>query len=100
MQIPPSSAASAAAGNVSQATSKDRASSAAEATADHSPAGFERLARSEASNPDRDAQGGGQGLGRDHRNPQATPTEPTALQPKESLPVSPPEPPSELDIVG
>jgi hypothetical protein len=102
MQIQPSTAASAAAGNVSQAASKDRASGGvADAAHASAPAGVERVARSEGASADRDAQGGGQGL--DARGEHGAPAE-TALATGEAaaceLPVSPPEPPSQLDIVG
>jgi hypothetical protein len=101
MQIQPSSAASAAAGTVSQATSKDRGAGTAGETIQLAATNqIERVARSEAASADRDAQGGGAGLGR-HGSENAENTSSTAVQsPPEDLPVAPPEPPSQLDIVG
>lgn len=63
MQIPPASSASQAASITSQATSKDKGSSP---TANTSSAGTNtpsiELGKTEQSNPDRDAQGQGDGL--------------------------------------
>lgn len=99
MQILPSTAASAAAGNVSQATSRDRGSGGAtEAAHLSSPTGVERIARSEATDADRDAQGGGQGL--DARGEQAADGDTSATELNSGLPVSSFEEPSQLDIVG
>ncbi|MGN6547763.1 MAG: hypothetical protein ACTHK7_22125 [Aureliella sp.] len=99
MQILPSTAASAAAGNVSQATSRDRGPGAtSEAAHLASPNGVERIARGEAADADRDAQGGGQGLGA--RGEHAADTEASAAELNSGLPVSSFEEPSQLDIVG
>ncbi len=64
MQIQPTVSAGAAAGSVSQSSSKDRTtgSSASEAAAQPTPAALEQVARSEQSSADRDAQGAGPSL--------------------------------------
>ncbi len=100
MQIQPSSAAGAAAGSVSQATSKDRAggSAAAEGAAVANPTGVERVARGEETSADRDAQGGGAGL--DRRPSQPATNTPPVKDAFDNLPVRPPEPPSQLDLLG
>ena len=105
MQIQPSYAASAAAGNVSQATSKDRSSGATSEAAHLAPAAHvERVARAEQSSADRDAQGGGQGLG-PHDRPKtpeqsATATDFVADELADELSAHSAEPPGELDIIG
>ena len=100
MQIQPSWAANAAAGNVSQATSKDRApGGAVEAAHVMASNQVERIARSEASSADRDAHGGGQGLG-EHGQPDSQDSHATAAQSAEGMSVVSPEPPSQLDIIG
>ena len=98
MQIPPSGAANAAAGSVSQATSKDRTSGSPSDVA-HVPSAtqIEQVARSEAASADRDAQGGGQGLG--EHGQRNSKSESDAKAAAAVLHV-PPEPPCELDIVG
>ena len=99
MQIPPSGAANAAAGIVSQATSKDRAAgTTADAAHIMAATQIERVARSEAASADRDAQGGGAGL--DARGQPGSHSDTDARAADADLPVLPPEPPSQLDIVG
>ncbi len=103
MQIQPTIAAGAAAGSVSQSTSKDRAagSSAADAATQATPATIEQVARSEQSSADRDAQGAGPMLGFKKGNKKKG--EDAEQQPpsdRQSLPVKSPEPPGELDLIG
>lgn len=102
MQIQPTISAGAAAGSVSQSTSKDRASgsSSADAAAQPTPATIEQVARGEQASADRDAQGAGPGLSFKKTNKKKM-AEHEAQSPQwESLPVKSPEPPSELDLLG
>lgn len=102
MQIQPTISAGAAAGSVSQSTSKDRTtgSSTADAAAQPTPAAIEQVARSEQTSADRDAQGAGPSLSfkKENKKKNDGQDEPTA--PRESLPVKSPEPPSQLDLLG
>ena len=102
MQILPTSAATSAAGNVAQATNKDRGPTSAGDTALGSPAaGVERLLKSEGASPDRDAQGAGDGLADRQRNRSAKPSDSEPLATiEEPLPVRAPEPPSQIDLIG
>lgn len=101
MQIQPSWAANAAAGNISQAASKDRSSGGApEAAHIAATAGVERVAQSEAANADRDAQGGGQHLGQHGGNASPDELTTTDAYTVSDMPVLPIEPPGELDIIG
>ena len=98
MQILPSGAANAAAGSVSQATSKDRSSGSPSDVAHVlSATQIEKVARSEATSADRDAQGGGQGLGDHGKRNSKDESDPVAAAAALHVP---PEPPCELDIVG
>lgn len=106
MQIPLSITASAAASSVSQAGSKDRIAAALpEAAHDLGVMKIEQVAASEALNADRDAQGGGEGLGRQNQQADVNETlDSLAPAPQETQEPAtrflPPEPPCELDIVG
>ena len=102
MQIQPTISAGAAAGSVSQSTSKDRTtgSSAADATAQPTPASIEQVARSEQSSADRDAQGAGPSLSFKKEHKKKHDGEGQPAPPRESLPVKSPEPPSQLDLLG
>lgn len=106
MYIPPSSAASAAASSISQAASKDRSSGGqVDAAQITTSTQVEQVARGEAASPDRDAQGGGQGLGAHDRQPADGqpghhPSAARSHSDAADMPVHDPEPPSELDIVG
>ena len=102
MQIQPTISAGAAAGSVSQATTKDRAagSSAADAASQPTPATIEQVARSEQSSADRDAQGAGPSLDFKKSNKKKHADQAPEAKPRESLPVKSPEPPSQLDLLG
>ena len=101
MQIQlPSTSASAAAAGVAQTAVRDRGSSVGEAQT-NTPASVEKVARSESSSADRDAQGGGDGPL--DRHPDHSQTHAPSAHKHDSfdgLPVSSSEPPSLLDIVG
>ncbi|MCC6511216.1 MAG: hypothetical protein IT423_19095 [Pirellulaceae bacterium] len=103
MQIQPTVAAGAAAGNVSQAASRDRASAAGSsdnAATSATQTAVEKVARSEQSSADRDAYGAGPGLDAQHQDHSEESSKKQPTPHHESLPVRPPEPPSELDILG
>jgi hypothetical protein len=101
MQIQPSWAANAAAGTVSQATSKDRApGGAVEAAHVMASNQVERVARTESSSADRDAHGGGQGLGAHGQPASEHQAATTGTQAADGMSVVAPEPPSQLDIIG
>lgn len=99
MQIQPSMAAGAAAGSVAQAGSKDRAAASLDSAGNALAATVERVARGEGAQADRDAQGGGQGLGHQGAPPDET-AQPNASAVEGGLAVRAPEPPSQLDIIG
>lgn len=102
MQILPTSAATSAAGNVAQATSRDRGqASSTESTHLAPQAGVDRLFKSEGASPDRDAQGAGDGLGDRNRKKTAVDNvvDQAAFE-QESLPARSPEPPSQIDLLG
>lgn len=101
MQIHPFSSAALAAGIVSQSTSKDKASSGTQATSQVAPAASEtHVEQAGTSNPDRDAQGQGDGLPGDAERTAPQQTEPQ--QQPDSAPASllPGEEPGQLDITG
>lgn len=102
MQIQPTISAGAAAGSVSQATTKDRAagSSAADAANQPAPALIEQVARSEQASADRDAQGAGPSLDFKKSNKKKTAEQEIDRRQHEYLPVKSPEPPSQLDLLG
>ena len=99
MQIPPTSAAASAAGVVSQSTSKDKSSPGSAENA--VTAQQAQVEKTEEANPDRDAQGQGDGMG-NRGSAQTKVAE--DLEPEKELdrpaPVLPGEPPSQLDLLG
>ena len=103
MQIPPTSSAAQAASILSQATAKDRASSGASTAPASSQAATEmQVEQSGTANPDRDAQGQGDGLG---NRPRSQITDENDVAAEATSNDTPPavdfgEPPSQLDIVG
>ncbi len=101
MQIQPTISAGAAASSVAQSTSKDRTvgTGAADSAAGNNPGQVEKVAQSEQSNADRDAQGAGP-MGSFKKNTKKKPEPPPVTPTEESLPVKAPEPPSELDLIG
>jgi len=100
MLIQPSIAAGAAAGSVAQAGSKDRASAASSDAASNAlTTTVERVARGEGAQADRDAQGGGQGLG-SHGSQREAEAHSEGQEPSGGLLARAPEPPSQLDIIG
>lgn len=102
MQIQPTISAGAAAGSVSQSTSKDRASgsSATDAATPPTPATIEQVAHSEQASADRDAEGAGPGLSFKKGNKKKSDEREGPSPQWENLPVKSPEPPSELDLIG
>jgi hypothetical protein len=102
MQIQPTVAAGSAAGSVSQASSKDRASAAtsAESTTPSPQTALEKVAQSEQSSSDRDAEGALYGRANKQNAKDGKPNRTAEEPPHSGLPVKEPEPPSQLDIVG
>ena len=104
MQIPPSSPAAQAASILSQSTAKDRASATGAADAAAPQSLTAQLEKSGESDPDRDAQGQGDGFP-SHKRPTEDQNDVVAASDSgaasdDSLPLLPDEPPSQLDIVG
>lgn len=103
MQIPPSGAAAQAAGIVSQAASKDPQAAAGADAAGAKALGQATVEKAEESNPDRDAQGQGDGttgLPRRITDENEVEGADETETPTPSSPNPPGDPPSQLDIVG
>ncbi len=102
MQIPPASSAAQAASILSQTTSKDKASGTAAAATGGSAAAADQVERSGEADPDRDAQGQGDGIGGEARE-RAAGEDTTDAQDERQAPPGgelPGEPPSQLDIIA
>jgi hypothetical protein len=103
MQIPGVSSAAQAASIVAQATSKDKASENQTANTSHPSAADSTVERSGEANPDRDAQGQGDGLPGESSHPtdeMELESADDSPQPTKTAPSLPDEPPSQLDIIG
>jgi len=103
MQIPPASSASQAASILAQSTSKDKSTSAGAADASGVQNSLPHVEKSESTDPDRDAQGQGDGFDHQPKQPHShddildVAHAETTHRPAPQLPG---EPPSSLDIVG
>lgn len=100
MQIPPTSAAVLAAGIVSQASHKERSAVAADAPVPT----VAQVEQSGTSDPDRDAQGQGDGLHREGSAPPGEDQLDLSDQPRSGAVAGsvhrPAEPPSQLDVLA
>ena len=101
MQIPPASSAAQAASILAQSTSKDKSSGAA-APANSPQSTAAHVEKSGSTDPDRDAQGQGDGLPGDDqgRRPPNKSSEAATAEQRPKTGELPGEPPSQLDIVG
>lgn len=103
MQIPPASSASQAASILSQSTAKDKSTVAGTADSGGVQNSLPHVEKSESADPDRDAQGQGDGFDHHPKQPHGNDDildVANAETPHRPAPQLPGEPPSSLDIVG
>ncbi len=103
MQIPATSSAAQAASIVAQAASKDVSADSKATNASAQPLSSATVEKSGSANPDRDAQGQGDGLPNDATKSNRDEIDIDALSDtaiSTDLPNLPAEPPSQLDIIG